>query len=318
MIKPGRPFIRPSDMVTMADGRLAVRDNGGIQLFDDEGVFLGHVGQGRLGKCYGLSTDGKVRLELSQVKGMAEAVEISECSHPSSLKHCLWYFFFLLKGSLITLNQKFQRGAPTAHVEVMVINVETDKVTKEISLGSIITDMTKSKCRFLHHRENKLYVVDLGTEMLLLVFVLSRHECQSLTRLYFAGLDVVYVIDMIMLEVDTFGGTGTKNGLFLDPAGIVVDDQGYMIVADSRNHKLKAGLYFSSLYSPVKSPRVRLNPDLQVFSNHREYKGQVMTLDRPLKRPSGIVASLDSDSEPALYVLNLWGHNMVKYILQRK
>lgn len=60
-IHPGRKFRRPSDMVTMPDGRFAVRDDNGLQLFDEEGGFLKTVvPKGILGMCFGLATDGKV------------------------------------------------------------------------------------------------------------------------------------------------------------------------------------------------------------------------------------------------------------------
>ena len=61
-LKPDRNFTRPSDMVALPDGRLAIRDDYGIQLFDDEGHFIMHCGQGMLGRCYGLATDGRGNL----------------------------------------------------------------------------------------------------------------------------------------------------------------------------------------------------------------------------------------------------------------
>ena len=60
-IQPGRKFKRPSDMVTLPDGRFAVRDDYGLQLFDEEGAFIKTVvPKGILGMCFGLATDGKV------------------------------------------------------------------------------------------------------------------------------------------------------------------------------------------------------------------------------------------------------------------
>ncbi len=41
--------------------------------------------------------------------------------------------------------------------------------------------------------------------------------------------------------VKTFGGSGREAGCFSDPAGIAVDDRGFMIIADSRNHRLQVG-----------------------------------------------------------------------------
>ena len=48
-------------MVSLPDGRFAVRDDHGIQMFDEDGNFIHHVGRGVLGRCYGLTTDGVVR-----------------------------------------------------------------------------------------------------------------------------------------------------------------------------------------------------------------------------------------------------------------
>lgn len=39
--------------------------------------------------------------------------------------------------------------------------------------------------------------------------------------------------------VKVFGNSGKGTGAFIDPAGIVVDRAGYMIIADARNHRLQ-------------------------------------------------------------------------------
>ena len=49
-------------MINLLDGRFAVRDDAGISLFNELGEFLKPVGQGQVGKCFGLATDGKVFL----------------------------------------------------------------------------------------------------------------------------------------------------------------------------------------------------------------------------------------------------------------
>ena len=61
---------------------------------------------------------------------------------------------------------------------------------------------------------------------------------QSLSS-FNTGLDLVYVVSCARNDVRTFGGTGKLPGFFNDPAGIAVDRRGYMIVADSRNHRLQ-------------------------------------------------------------------------------
>merc|ERR1711874_220450 len=78
-----------------------------------------------------------------------------------------------------------------------------------------------------------------------------------------------------------------KTGEFRDPAGLVLDQLGNIIVADSRNHRL------------------------QVFNARGKYQGFVR-VDPPVRRPSGIY--LDCD-EGELYVLNYWGNSMAKYSL---
>ena len=40
-------------------------------------------------------------------------------------------------------------------------------------------------------------------------------------------------------ESEMFGSRGNKEGEFRDPAGLVVDDMGTMMVVDSRNHRLQ-------------------------------------------------------------------------------
>ena len=47
-------------MINLLDGRFAVRDNAGIQIFDEDGDFLKTVGHGHIGRPFGLATDGKV------------------------------------------------------------------------------------------------------------------------------------------------------------------------------------------------------------------------------------------------------------------
>ena len=86
-----------------------------------------------------------------------------------------------------------------------------------------------------------------------------------------------------------FGTTGDGPGCFNDPAGLGVDEEGNMVVADSKNHRVclftKEGKFVSNL---KLSPKVR--------------------------RPSGLL--LDRVNKE-LYVLNLNGKiALIKYSLQ--
>ena len=86
------------------------------------------------------------------------------------------------------------------------------------------------------------------------------------------------------------GSSGRGIGEFLDPAGIALDSQGNMIVADARNHRL------------------------QLFSKKREPLG-IVKLDAALERPSGIVFDDDLNQNPVLYVANLWDNSVYKFSL---
>ena len=76
------------------------------------------------------------------------------------------------------------------------------------------------------------------------------------------GLDMVYMLNAKDNTAEVFGRTGVKNGEFRDPAGLVVDQLGNIIVADSRNHRL------------------------QVFNKKGRYQGLVK-VNPPLRRPAG-------------------------------
>jgi hypothetical protein len=54
-------FVRhPADMTNLCDGRFAVRDEIGIEVFDEAGNHLKSIGLHRLGQPFGLAFDGLV------------------------------------------------------------------------------------------------------------------------------------------------------------------------------------------------------------------------------------------------------------------
>lgn len=110
--------------------------------------------------------------------------------------------------------------------DIVVMSVDTGELVNKIELADIIEGKRESKCRFLHFQKKKLYVVDLG-------------------------LDLVYVVTMKTSSVRVFGGPGKENGKFSDPAGIAVDHKGNMIVADSRLAR-RVKISFTS-YQLIKS-----------------------------------------------------------------
>ena len=92
-----------------------------------------------------------------------------------------------------------------------------------------------------------------------------------------------------LFTLQVFGSTGSGLGQLSDPAGLVVDSVGNMIVADSKNHRL-------CLY------------DVEGKFNCN------LSLSPEARRPSGVV--LDKENKE-LYVLTLQGRvAMTKYKLK--
>ena len=93
---------------------------------------------------------------------------------------------------------------------------DDNNIVKEIELNDVIQDKSKSKCRFLHFGNNKLYIADLG-------------------------LDTVYVMDWEneLSEYVKFGKTGKGANGFNDPAGLACDAFGNIIINDAGNKAIK-------------------------------------------------------------------------------
>ena len=219
---PGRRFIRPSDMASLAGGQFVVRDARGIMVFSSTGRFQWKLTDSS--KSFGLAQDGD--------------------------------------GFLVTILESGRGQAAS----LVFFDLNTDKIVRKKDLADVVgvVDRSRSKCRFLTYCRDQLYVTDLG-------------------------LDRVYVFDSSANILQVFGNTGSGPGCFDDPAGLDVDGEGNMVVADSRNHRV-------SLYS--KDGR---------FVSH-------LRLNPPVKRPSGLL--LDRDRKE-LYILNLAGNKaLVKYNFQ--
>ena len=89
---------------------------------------------------------------------------------------------------------------------------------------NLVADKTKgneSKPRFIScHRNEVLIVVDLGLDIIAMV---SMGDGSVLRK---------------------FGRQGTTPGLFRDPSGVVCDADGFIIIGDSRNHRIQV-IFFS-------------------------------------------------------------------------
>ncbi|CAL4091962.1 unnamed protein product [Meganyctiphanes norvegica] len=124
-----------------------------------------------------------------------------------------------------------------------------------------------SKPRFLTHQGgNMVLVVDLG-----------------LNCVYRIEYDVHLAQGEVLKRI---GRKGKKNGEFHDPSGVVVDEDKFILVGDSKNHRI------------------------QLFDPEGEFLSG-LKFDVPLKRPSGIFLT----NEGELLVINYWENNVAKYRL---
>ena len=108
-------------------------------------------------------------------------------------------------GRLVTVVEK--RASSALHF----IDIEKDEMVLKTEL---VRDRSAgSKCRFLSHAKGYLYVTDLG-------------------------LNKIYKVDSKSGETRmTIGGKSEAS--LNDPAGVGVDENGGLLVADSRNHKIR-------------------------------------------------------------------------------
>jgi len=164
------------------------------------------------------------------------------------------------EGRLVTIMES-KRPRKT---DLLFFNLGTGELVKKIEMDDIIPNKPMSKCRFLTYQLGKLYITDLG-------------------------LDCVYILDPMTVNTKVFGSSGSGPGELSDPAGLVVDTAGNIIVADSKNHRLC------------------------VFSSDGKFVCDVK-LSPPTRRPSGVV--LDKGTKD-IFVLNLQGKlAMTKYRLK--
>merc|ERR1712192_359657 len=147
--------------------------------------------------------------------------------------------------------------------ELLFFDLKSKSVTRRLDIGHAPTDRSNSKCRFLAIKKGKFYISDLG-------------------------LHHIYVMDsatgQLLLKV---GKYGSEAGCLDSPAGLAVDDDGNMLVADSKNHRI-------SVFSP---------------------KGDFLGVSKlpEVKRPSSLLLEPNTNQ---LFVLNLAGYiALVKYKL---
>ena len=164
------PFLKPSDMVALRNGKFAIRGQSCVVTMDGEGKKIRNIWEGKGGMTsFGLAQNDE--------------------------------------GHLVCLQET------RAHTFLTFFDSDNGKRIRSIEITDIIRDKARSKCRFLTYSKGHLYITDLG-------------------------LDRIYIVNEKTGDARIFGQSGSGAGEFSDPAGVVVDSEGNIIVADSRNHRL--------------------------------------------------------------------------------
>ncbi|KAK7035324.1 hypothetical protein SK128_015409 [Halocaridina rubra] len=110
------------------------------------------------------------------------------------------------------------------YVTLVTIDSSSDSEVSRVKVDLCLPKQCHrvSKPRFItYHRDGRLLVVDLG-------------------------LHCIYVVDINQgTLVSVFGEEGVKEGQLRDPSGILSDSEGYIVVGDSRNHRIQIILEIS-------------------------------------------------------------------------
>ena len=149
-------------------------------------------------------------------------------------------------GHLVTINEN--KGARAAEgrvggtapgeADLLFFSLGTGQVVRRVELADVIADKERSKCRFLTRGLQGLVITDLGMDC---VYVLDP-ATRGVTMFGGAGSGPGRCADTLHLHLEPAPSTSictcTCTCRFSDPAGLAVDSQGNMLVADSRNHRL--------------------------------------------------------------------------------
>lgn len=257
----------PIGLCLLATGTIVVAStfDDKVKMFDGEGRFVRAVEGGgafrRPSDMVALRVGGFVVRDDQSLRLFGESGEfVASLGEDRAATRC-YGLAEDHQGHLVSL--QVQRSG-TKGPELAFTNISTRKMVRRVELEEVVGDTARSRCRFLAFQGGNLYITDLGHHM-------------------------VYVMDATTYTVtQKFGGPGDGPGCFADPAGLVVDGQGNMLVADSRNHRL-------CLFSPT---------------------GRFLGAPRlaEVRRPSGLALC---PATRALYVLNLAGSKaLVKYQLK--
>ncbi|XP_068226758.1 uncharacterized protein [Palaemon carinicauda] len=260
----GDSLYKPIGVAELPDGNVVVTDtfNDRIALFDKTGKFIKYFRTKTMNRPSAVVALNNGRYAVKDCHsitifsndGSFDSFVISGLKKPYGLT-------LDDKGDLMTV----QTTVPGC-VELLTISPDSGKVVSRLKVqlySQLDSKRLLSKPRFIsYYNKEKLLIVDLG-------------------------LNCIYVVDTVSGKIlYVFGEEGKQPGQFLDPSGIACDIDGYILVGDSRNHRV------------------------QIFSPEGKFVC-VLTTNTELCRPSGICLTSDGH----LYILNYWNNSLAKYLI---
>ena len=166
VVEPGRPFRSPSDTTAFSNGRFAVRDNLGIQLFSPDGDFLRHICPDQLDRVFGLANNDEYLCTVNTNR-----------------------------------NKKHDSLTKPGENDVLFIDVDKNVIVRKIELEDIIPDKEKSMIRFIHLDKQRLFLCDLGLNK---IFIINLKTVEAFS-MGTAGKGRGQFIDPAGLATDAFG-----------------------------------------------------------------------------------------------------------------
>jgi len=170
-IQGQRILVNPTNILLLLSGDFVVRDELGIQMFDEHSKFIRNLGNSFINRCHGLAQD-----EL---------------------------------GRVITVNSNTGVGGygkltELGEADVFYIDIMTGAVVKRVELADIVGEKrNKSACRSLAYANKKLYIVDMGLDCVYVLFLKDGEEQADAVGSY--GSDALQFRDPVGLVVDSDG-----------------------------------------------------------------------------------------------------------------
>ncbi|XP_037798418.1 protein wech-like [Penaeus monodon] len=260
------PLNKPIGIAQLESGHIIVADtfNNRMMLFDGTGKVLGPF------------------YSSSSLYHPSAVVELDDGGFAVKDNHSIIVFSSEFECCKVIAKGKLSRPyGLTVNAEGLLVTVETSltgiltivtlnpvsgnvESRVKVDLGLISYAKSESKPRFIAWQgEHRLLVVDLG-------------------------LNCVYIIDAFAgVVLKRFGEYGQGRDQMHDPSGIVCDGDGFILLGDSRNHRV-----------------LIYDPNGQYIS--------VLEMDVPVRRPSGLYLT----SSGNLLILNYWENSLAAYRFQ--